>query len=271
MFLLRRFKTKLYPLEQTLLNVVIDRAPACWKDSLKEQVETINLIQRHAKAKEINFYRLIRGQPSFDDRIRLSFTRGEHKLCTIAFSPSNYDMNIKADVWMVNGFLFSLGFSFSPKEFLKCEDITVKELRFFDDAALQDKETEGWRDSALVPTLKQFFGDCDISQVNQPLGEGEKKRCITMLGTKFPDDYRQLMLIADGFEIGDWKVNGLATVRQVVDLEQNWYILAESTEAFLAVIEADSQGEVYYLVPGEDPVKLGKSFVAAMKTRLTYR
>jgi hypothetical protein len=259
----------LYPLEQNLLNIILDGAPLPLKDRLRRQVDAINLIQRLARAKEIDFYRLVRGRPSFDENMKLPLADEERKLCTVCFSLVECGRSFKVDAWVVNGFLFSLTFDASPKRFFKRHKVIAESVRFFDDRTIERVEFDSCHVQSVIMELQKYFGDCSISRVNQPLQGPQRDRCIAMLGTGLPEDYQRLMAIADGFVINNWTVHGLATVRHVVDVEQNYYILAEALESLLAVVDGDSQGQVYSIVPEEGSTNSGESFVAALRMKLS--
>lgn len=124
--LFNRFLPPLRSLERKLLNAFTERLSPDAATLLKKQIEQINLVQRHADHKEVNFYCMKHGKPAFDERFRFP-TRQETKLATIRFTAVDAPELFRADIWLVHGHLFSIEFDRSPKQ-LSEESIEIERI-----------------------------------------------------------------------------------------------------------------------------------------------
>jgi len=69
----------------------------------------VNLVQRLDGAREVNCYEMQAGKPHFDESTRLIESTGEYALAKFAFESSR-DERFSGQIWLVNGFFFSLEF-----------------------------------------------------------------------------------------------------------------------------------------------------------------
>lgn len=97
---------KLSDLERRILDCVGDRldsdAAALWK----RQIDAINKVQRLPGGTEVNFYRMERGRPTFDSSLALANQAEELLIAKVSIKIES--VALKAQVWCVRGFIFSI-------------------------------------------------------------------------------------------------------------------------------------------------------------------
>jgi hypothetical protein len=87
------------------------------------QISEINKIQRLPDGVEVNFYRMKRGRPTFESAIALPNKSEEHLLAKLVISaPSVTEKKLTANIWCVNGFLFSIEYDSSSNYFEELAD-----------------------------------------------------------------------------------------------------------------------------------------------------
>jgi hypothetical protein len=89
---------------------------------LQRRIGQVNLVQRLDGGREVNSYQMQGGRPTFDQSTRLIDARGEHAFARFAFASSRGD-RFSGQVWLVNGFFFSLEFD-NATEHVIDDDIT---------------------------------------------------------------------------------------------------------------------------------------------------
>lgn len=112
LFRRRRF----YSFEIMILQTVIGRIGGDTGLLLKQQIEAINNIQRLREGREVNMYQIKNGKDAFDAGLRFSDAPEEERLASVVLQipPENYEL--KAEVWMAHGRIFSLEFDKPPKD-----------------------------------------------------------------------------------------------------------------------------------------------------------
>ena len=265
-----KYQSRFYPLERVLVDKVIDSAPECYQGNLRSQIDCINSICRLADFKEVNLYRLRKGKPTFEQSISLPFSGTEHVICSILFTFPDLKGSIKVKAWLVEGFLFSLTFDKSPKDFKRRKNVIIKEIHSnYEGLNKQVAQEFAQNVKYELKMIAGLLGDYHYARLKKPLSVQEKKRLLDGLATKLPDDYLQLILFADGFEVEDGIVYGLKTIRQVVTDNMNYLILAEHQNGFIAVSEGSGQGNIYYYATEDDDVVvMGRSFIPVLKQKI---
>lgn len=110
--------TPLSALEELVLGCV----RACLSEPIGElwdrQIEAINKVQRLPDGVEVNFYRMKSGRPTFDRDLAFPNKDEELHVAIVHLKIPNV-VALIADVWCVNGFLFSIEYKGKLKLF--CE------------------------------------------------------------------------------------------------------------------------------------------------------
>lgn len=146
--LFSRFLPPLRPLERKLINALVEHLRPGAGALLSKQVDQINLVQRHASEKEVNFYCIKRGKPAFDEKFRFP-TKQEVKLATITFKAAGTNL-LRANFWLVHGHLFSIEFNQSPKQ-LHEESIEIKQIELLIDPMTPDDPTQSGKSVNVEP------------------------------------------------------------------------------------------------------------------------
>lgn len=75
------------------------------------QVAAINRIQHLPGNVESNFYRMKHGRPCFDEALAFPNRKDELRLAKVSLQVPGVGATIKAEVWCIKGFLFSIEYS----------------------------------------------------------------------------------------------------------------------------------------------------------------
>jgi hypothetical protein len=112
------FLTKLFGAGRrlsTLERLVLDAARASVDPSLHSvwdrQVLAINKVQRLPEGIEVNFYRMHKGRPSFDEDLAFPNRTTELLIAEVRISLDRSYGELVAHLWCVRGFLFSIEYS----------------------------------------------------------------------------------------------------------------------------------------------------------------
>lgn len=103
-------------LEKLVLNSVKSSLTSTIIPIWDQQVQTINKVQRLPESIEVNFYRMKNGKPQFDES--LAFPNRTEELLIATVTVQSFDGKaLTANVWSVNGFLFSIEYNTSSNYF----------------------------------------------------------------------------------------------------------------------------------------------------------
>lgn len=108
-------KSEFYPFEKMILEKVLSHMEGDIHFRLKKQIGVINYIQRHREGKEVNFYQMQKGNCVFDDNLRFPDAPDEELLARVVLRLPPETAELKAEIWMAGGRIFSLEFDKSPK------------------------------------------------------------------------------------------------------------------------------------------------------------
>lgn len=230
--LLKRLRPPLRPYEQRLIDALAEQLRPEARALLARQVEQVNLVQRHGDDKEVNLYAMRGGKPSFDGA-SLFPLRAEANLATIRFEAVSHSKPFRVTFWLVNGHLFTLEFSQSPK-------------------TLQPEGLEIQKVDVLVDPLR-------------PADPAIPARAP--LDATLPPDYADLVARAEGSTIGDCRILRPSDIRSVVTADENYYVLVECPErGVLAIKQGSSDGEIYVLGYDDDrATPIGKALRGAIE------
>ena len=115
--------TPFYPYESRILQEVSACLDGESAATLRNQIKVINKIQRITDGKEVNLYTMHHGKALFDDRLRFPNQSDEALLATVRIIEKRTRANLKVDLWLAKGRLFSLVFNKPPKLFFAPESL----------------------------------------------------------------------------------------------------------------------------------------------------
>lgn len=110
-------RNKLSRLERGILDAVKNCLPTEFEPLWERQVAAINRVQRLPGGVEVNFFRVERGKPTFDDEIAFPNRTDELLIARLEIAAVRASPILKAQVWSVNGFLFSIEYDRDPAYF----------------------------------------------------------------------------------------------------------------------------------------------------------
>jgi hypothetical protein len=116
--LLGRGAPKFYPFEKKILEAVQSRLHTDASALFGRQIDSVNKVQRLAEGKEVDFYQMVDGRPTTDKSLHFPNMQQEERLATVNLTFDQKGSELKADVWLVDGRLFSIEFDQPPKRFL---------------------------------------------------------------------------------------------------------------------------------------------------------
>lgn len=219
-------RPKLTPLESRVISAVSGKLPSAVKQLFDAQMDQVNRIQRLSSGKEASFYTLRRGKPSLEERFLFPL-RTESLLATVHLSLGQDKKPLRAEVWLVNGHVFSVDFNKTPGKPSE-EEIHVANVEILCDpmiAASADSASEAKRREEVLATIH----------------------------SNLPDEYLQLVGEGKGITVNDWAVSGIQDIRKVVQQDGNYYLLAEKEGmGAIGVKEDESSSQLYYLDYGDD-------------------
>ena len=109
--------SRLSDLEKLVLEAVRSRLDPQHAINWDRQVQAINKVQRLPEGCEVNFYRVAKGRPTFDDVLAFPNKATELHLADVKVSWGNVSSELVAHVWCVRGFLFSIEYAGSVAYF----------------------------------------------------------------------------------------------------------------------------------------------------------
>lgn len=128
----------LSPVEQQLLQVFVDHMPNQFQQTLDAQIDSLNLAQRVAEWRGINFYCLNEGSPSWAGVAPLPCKAGEIKLLSLKVEIEGINPPVNVAFWAVNRYFFGFGTDQSLKPVKAATHIKLLEV------------TQSWRSNIQV-------------------------------------------------------------------------------------------------------------------------
>ena len=98
-------------LERLLLDAVRAQIDPRLVGAWDRQVHAINKVQRLPEGVEVNFYRMAKGHPTFDDGLTFPNKAEELLLASVRVSWGKASSELVARVWCVKGFIFSIEYT----------------------------------------------------------------------------------------------------------------------------------------------------------------
>ena len=214
-------RSKLTPLESRVMKTVSTKLSPAAKQLFDAQLNQFNLIQRHASGKEADFYVMRRGKPFMEERFRFPL-RSEALLATIELISNIGQESLRAEVWIVNGGVFSLIFNKPPKNISE-QSMYIAKINIQCDP--------------MTPASEKVIANVQ-----------RREQILSMINARLPDEYLLMVGEENGKSVNDWAVSGIKNIRKIVQRNGNYYILAEKQEmGVIGIKEDDWSGQLYYL------------------------
>ncbi len=217
---------KLTQLESQVLSAVSARLSPMAKEIFTRQIGLVNSIQRFSKGKDVNLRIKKRGKQFLAEELRFPL-RPETLLATVGMGASNAKVKFKAEVWLVNGRVFSIEFNKPPRDILKV-GANITEVKILHDP--------------MIPASDEAVSDA-----------ARRENLLRTIQSKLPEEYLELVGEGKGLTINDWVVNGIQNIRKIVLRDGDYYLLAEKIDMGAVGVRAgEASGQVYYLDYGDD-------------------
>lgn len=261
------------PYEKAILSAVQSHLSIDAQNIFYKQISLINKVQRLSKNKEINMYCKKGWKIRFDDTLRFPLDLPEVKLAKVKIK-FNDDSNqtyktINAEIWLVEGHVFSITFNISPLPYLK-NSFDIVRVEILEDpmqktmiSTINEVDT-----SFIYAWIKQNFPNLEIEKVFAPLLPELINKKLKEFDCVFPDDWLELLRYCDGFKLDKCSVYGLHDARQVNTDENQLIVITEGFGSKLLTINRDKKdGIIYYMDLATDTfefIDYGKSFKVAL-------
>lgn len=267
-----------YPFEMRIIDAVKSRLDDEAASRLQGQIAVINKIQRLSDGKEVNLYQMRGGKALFDDNRRFPDAADEALLASVNLTGPDERANLKAEVWLAKGRLFSLVFNKPPKQFFAGMNLAAAQPHisdvkiWFDPMHPHAPSADKLADvSALRGWLREWHAKGLATNLHAPLPPAECSAHLARIDAQLPIDYLELLAQSDGARLARCVIFGAAEARKVVWPEANYYVIAEiEGMGALAVKEGDRNAEIYLLRYEENDVRpVGTSLQKALSDLLS--
>jgi len=241
-----RYRRELSPVEQWVINEVMQRLPETARAILAQQTTCWRSIYRDFAVGEVLLYRCQNREiPAFPNR------QLELKWLTLHLRLVDGSRG-RVRLYLVRGYLFSM--HFTPPNLLQVapEQLRVERVQFHADALdLREQEmtppSEVPAPAELPDWLVPLGQVYPLTEFTAPLDASFRRKRLSEIQARLPEDYLVLLEVCNGFHIGRIAVLGLAEVYSVALSDGEYWVIATDGERYLAVKDADSEGTVYYL------------------------
>jgi len=253
------------PWESAVLAAVAQYLSPEARSLFDAQVRTTNKVQRTARGKDVNLYRIVNGTPCLDESLSFG-NRKEMLLAKVVMRGSGAESDLKALVWIVNGHVFSIEFSEHPHT--HSAPFQIRSATVFVDPQQPERARKLIADlKSLSGTLARWHSEWGIANVVAPIEEAERQQRASALDLVAPPDYVDLLSASDGFNIAHWRVHGLFEIRTALDARDTMFVLAENDAVGCLVASTQNSGRLKLcLYNGPEFEDAGESFVPAMET-----
>lgn len=117
--------------EKKIIGSLVEKLPPQTAALIYSQVEKINLVKRNPEGPEICFYSIRGWKPFWNPMERIPTSEVETKLGRVEFRLNNSPDVNSAEMWLVNGHLFSMELSCSPEAIADKRKIDVLSAEVF--------------------------------------------------------------------------------------------------------------------------------------------
>jgi hypothetical protein len=240
------------PLERFLVSEVENRLEPTAQDLFTRQIRTVNLVQRHAKSREMCCYSMKWGRVQLRKELRFRKTSQELKLASVIFRvPDAEGRTWKAEFELVRGHFFSIVFDKSPEPIKRTDQIDVIDVKILADPMEESRDVTPLP-LTEVPEFSGWIRDWLEGYVAQEaferLAKGDRQLLLESIPAKLPADYLELTEQADGLRVEDCSILGLAQAYEIVLDDMSYYVLADVVDkGVLAVPSTGEDESVFYL------------------------
>lgn len=257
------------PVELAVLNAVAQNLLPEVRSIFEAQLRTINKVQRHSAGREVNLYHSVGNKSRFDDGLRFRNRGTDILLAKVAIETLAPSEHLEARAWLTSGRIFSITFDQSPSNASAIFRIITTAILADPDKEEQLSQTS-LDPSILRGKLAEWRQKWSITKVRPPLNSEVRWNRMHDLGIVGLSDYEEMLQMTDGFNVGEWRVHGLAEVRSIVDSDDTLVVLAENDGVGCLVASTQNAGELrLVLYDGPEVQKAGRSFAVAMETLLS--
>lgn len=148
---------RLLPIEQALMNTMVEALPRPLQQAVQQQLNAYNLVQREADGRALNFYRMLGRNASRDGIPPLPIQRGDVKLLRLTFTlagqgasaqgavgqgeveeeamrqadakPTRDRASMHATMYAIDQHLFCITFSHDVRQFRDQSELVVLEVK----------------------------------------------------------------------------------------------------------------------------------------------
>jgi hypothetical protein len=271
-FLQKIFGSQLRPVERRLIEELANELPPEAKSLLLRQVGQVNLVQRHAKDKEVNLYSRKRGSLLFDEDSLFPAGEDAMRIARVSFSVKDRPDLCHVDFWVVGRHIFSLEFNQSPAG-IPSDGIEIRKTTVLADPMrpTEPEKRKPITTEVLTGWLKEWCVKWHVRELFEPLPQSERENHLRLIDAKLPQDYLELIAQTEGMRIESWLIHGLSKMRDVVMPEENYLVLAENDELGLLAVKKESVDRLVYLFKYEEGgivYELGRSLHSAIEQQL---
>ncbi len=259
--------------EAWVLSEVAGQLSPSGADKLRQQVASVNKVQRFADDMEVNMYHIERGKPQFDERLCFPNKAPEIRLAAVTMRATGMKELVRADVWLAHGRVFSIAFSCAPRLWANVS-WTSENVRLSADpmerethpiaiaaSRAQQDHLERWLDVdakhfGISKALAPAPSDLQASELNQP-------------GYALPTDLKELFQVTGGFLVAGITVHGPSSLRTVIVKQGEFAVIAESPNGELLALRRDDRTKYWHLSPEfELPVEAGRDLRSSLQAFL---
>jgi hypothetical protein len=220
-------RSKLSSLESQVLAAVSAELSPAGREVLSKQIGLVNLIQRHGDGKEVNLYVMRRGKPCFEDRFLFPSRAAETQLANVEIVGGSGQESLKAEVWLVEGWVFSIHFNKPPRKIVGPGANAAKAKILHD---------------PMIPASQE---NASKTENHEPVLAGVQ--------SKLPEEYLRTVQKGTSVLLNQWAVYAIPDIRKVPQRDGNYFLLAEKGDmGAVGVKEDDFSGQLYYLDYGDD-------------------
>jgi hypothetical protein len=261
------------PYERTILDALIDKFDSEARSLLSQQIQKVNYVQRHADDKEVNLFSLKWGKPFFNKDIKFPMDREEVKVAEVYFYTSANSKSMRATIWFVRGYIFSIEFDQTPK-IMKKDKVQVDKIIVFVNPMIESEKDKKKiiTIDGVERTIGNWLKKWKSPRVYKPLTNKLRNELVDHFNGKLPDDYIDIIAQTDGVETKEFTIYGLKEIRSLIMPDQNYYILATmALKGVLCVEQGSERNEIYYLSYERDgvPTNQGLSLCKAVERVVT--
>lgn len=240
-------------LERTLLNELRSNLTTEASELLRGQLETINLVQRHSRSREVCCYSRKWGVVFHNPQYQFPAQELELKFASLMFTCPKSENTWRAEFFLVRGYFFSIGFNPSPEEIKNSDAIRIEKVVIHHDPMRVGFESAPRRKKKSSPNLPEwlltFRSDKEDCDAFEPPERDRRDAILREVDAVLPSDYLDLIDECDGLKVGEWMIFGLSEIYDVTLQDGKYYVLAERAGKGVIVIKAqahDHDGLLYY-------------------------